>query len=543
MKFKFVFSILLGASALGASAQGGYQDGVDYYNADRFEQAKIILNNTLNQPQTDKGVAYYYLGSIDLREGKTADAKAKFEEGIKAKPESGFNYIGLGEIALKNGDKKGAESQFKAAINTDKKNAALLAAVARAYFNVDPVTYKKEIDSNIAKAMKVSKNMESDVYVLQGDMAAKEHNVGEAAGKYEQAIEYDRQKGVINPEAFVKYANVYIKPNPDFAINKLKELNELLPTSALAQRELAEKYYDNNQFTLAAQQYGKYMSNPNHFQQDEQRYSGLLYFGQDYAKSLEVAENVLKKDPDNFYMYRMVMLNNAALKNYEAADAAAQKLFAAPGATFTYTDYVTYGDVLENLGQNEKALQMLEKAHATNPDKKDVLIKISAAYSGMKDYAKAAEFMQKYVDEAGDEASLQEIFVLSNRYKNLAISLPEGSDERKAAAQKGLEYVDMAIKDAATKAPLYRNRATLLMVRDGSTPTDELAETYKNMLAEYDKDPANKTKNVDGYKSAYNVLANYYLNKNDKATAREYYSKMLEVDPNNNELREYLKKF
>lgn len=541
MKFKFVFALMLGAGAFNAMAQGGYQDGVDYYNADRFEQAKIILNNTLSQPNTDQGIAYFYLGSIDMREGKPADAKAKFEKGVSAKPGSGYNYIGLGEIALLGGDKKAAENYFKQAVNCDKKDPKLLSAVARAYFNVDPVTYKKEIDEYIKKALKLSKNLDSDVYVLQGDMAAKEDRIGDAASLYEQAITYDDDKGIVNPEAYVKYANVYIKTNPTFAIDKLKELNQKLPTSALAQRELAEKYYDNNQFTLAAKQYGAYMSNPNHFQQDEQRYSGLLYFGQDYEKSLEVANKVLAQDPDNFYMYRMLMLNNAALKNYEAAAAAAEKLFNAPGATYTYTDYITYGDVLENLGQNDKALAMLEKAHETNPAKTDVLIKISAAYSGMKDYAKAAEVMQQYVD--GGEASLQEIFLLSNRYKNLAISLPEESPERIAAANNGLKYVDEAIKDAATKAPLYRNRATLLMVRDGQTPTQELVDTYNLMIQEYDKDPANKTKYADAYKSAYNVLANFYLNNNDKATARSYYEKMLEVDPNNNDLREYLKKF
>ena len=46
-----------------------------------------------------------------------------------------------------------------------------MAAIARAYFNVDPTLYAKEIEKNIANAMKVSKNKEAQVYVLQGDMA------------------------------------------------------------------------------------------------------------------------------------------------------------------------------------------------------------------------------------------------------------------------------------------------------------------------------------------------------------------------------------
>ena len=106
MKSRFLFSLLMGGCTLASMAQGGYQDGVDYYNADRYEQAKIILDKTLNDASTDKGVAYYYLGAIDLRNGNTAAAKANFDKGIAANPACGLNYVGLGEIALASGDNK-----------------------------------------------------------------------------------------------------------------------------------------------------------------------------------------------------------------------------------------------------------------------------------------------------------------------------------------------------------------------------------------------------------------------------------------------------
>ena len=334
MKFRTIFSLVLGGFALAASAQGGYQDGVDYYNADRFEKAKTILEKTLNDPSTDKAVSYFYLGSLDLRDGNIAAASENFQKGVQANSAYGYNYVGLGEIALKNGNKSEAADLFKKALETNKKDAALMAAVARAYFNVDPTLYKKEIDKQIANAMKVSKNKEPQIYVLQGDML-KTTDVGAAAGRYEQAMIYDEEAGNINPEAYVKYANLYNKANPDFAITKLVELNEKLPNSALAQSELAEKYYDGNQFTKAAEQYGKYIKNPNHFQGDEQRYSGLLYFGKRYDESLEVANQVLAKDPNNEYMQRMVMLNKAALKDFTGAEEAAKKLFSDSYDKFT----------------------------------------------------------------------------------------------------------------------------------------------------------------------------------------------------------------
>ncbi|MDE5650274.1 MAG: tetratricopeptide repeat protein, partial [Duncaniella sp.] len=372
----------------------------------------------------------------------------------------GYNYVGLGEIALKNGNKSDAEKQFKAALETNKKDASLMAAIARAYFNVDPVAYAKEIDKYIANAMKVSKNKEAQIYVLKGDMA-KTTDIGQAAGFYEQAIIYDEEAGNINPEAYVKYSNLYNKVNPDFAIGKLVELNEKLPTSALAQSELAEKYYDGNQLTKAAEQYGKYMQNPNHFQGDEQRYSGLLYFGKKYQESLDVAKQVLAKDPNNEYMQRMVMLNEAALENYPAAEEAAQKLFSHKNAKFTATDYTTHGDILGKLNRPQEAIDAYMTAYNLNPEKnKQILANLSSMYTDLEDYQKAAELMQQFVD-AGD-ASLNDYFILSNRYKNLGLSLPEGSPERTAAANNGIKYVDMAVAEAANKGPLYRNKATLL---------------------------------------------------------------------------------
>ena len=540
MKFRTIFSLVLGGFALTAFAQGGYQDGVDYYNADRFEKAKTILEKTLNDPSTDKAVSYFYLGSLDMREGNTAAAAANFNKGKEANPNYGYNYVGLGEIALKNGNKSEASDLFKKALETNKKDASLMAAVARAYFNVDPTLYAKEIDKQIDKAMKVSKNKEAQIYVLQGDML-KTTDVGAAAGRYEQAMVYDEEAGNINPEAYVKYANLYNKVNPDFAIAKLVELNEKLPNSALAQSELAEKYYDGNQFTKAAEQYGKYIQNPNHFQGDVQRYSGLLYFGKKYQESLDVANQVLAKDPNNEYMQRMVMLNKAALKDFTGAEEAAKKLFSHADAKFTATDYTTYGDILGELKRPEDAVAAYTKAYELNPEKnKQILANISSMYTDLEDYQKAAEYMQKFVD-AGD-ASLNDYFILSNRYKNLGVSLPEGSPERIEAANNGIKYVDMAIESAANKGPLYRNKATLMMVRDGAEITPALVETYQQMLAAYDENPENKEKYRDAYKSAYNNLANYYLKAGDKEQARAYFEKFLEIDPENEALREYLNK-
>lgn len=78
MKFKFLLSVCL-AGALTASAQG-YKDGVEYFKADQFANAKTLLERNLNDASTDKAVAYYYLGAIAVRDQGFRRCKRKLRE-------------------------------------------------------------------------------------------------------------------------------------------------------------------------------------------------------------------------------------------------------------------------------------------------------------------------------------------------------------------------------------------------------------------------------------------------------------------------------
>ncbi len=121
---------------------------------------------------------------------------------------------------------------------------------------------------------------------------------GGAAAKYENAIVNDPS----NSEGYVKYANAYFNVNQQYGIQKLEELLQQQPNSAMAQRELAEKYFLANYWKKASDLYSTYIQNPNHFPEDKARYAVLLYWGERYPESLEVANQILSQDPSNFLM-------------------------------------------------------------------------------------------------------------------------------------------------------------------------------------------------------------------------------------------------
>ncbi len=533
MKLRFLFSLLLGAS-LAASAQGGYQDGVDNYNAGRPDVAKAILTNTMNDSQTDKAVSYFYLGSIAFDEGNLAEAKDNFDKGASINPNYAYNYIGQGEVALKNGNKGEAERLFKRAMELDKKNTAVMIGVARAYFNVNPTAYAKDIDKLIAKALKDSKNSEAAVYVLQGDMQAK-NDPGEAAGKYEMAIVQDQGKNRVNREAYVKYANTYFHVNPKFAIDKLVELNDLEPNSALAQRELAEKYYANDQFGSACLQYGKYVANPNHFPSDEARYAGLLYSAGEYNKSIEWADKILASDPNNFYMYRVIMLDKSALKDWAGAEEAGKRLFSHPDAQLIANDYVLYADALSQMNKADEAVAVYEKAIELNPDKSDLLPKLSAVYDRAGQNEKAVEIYKKYLDMGN--GTTNDLFSMARRYQGLARSLEKGSPERIEAAKEGLKYIDMAIAKVNDNGYLYATKGQLLLTLNDDKPSAEMAQAYEDMIRCFDADPAKKAERASYYTAAYYLLGAYYTDV-DKAKAIQYFNDYLQLHPDDEAVKQ-----
>jgi tetratricopeptide (TPR) repeat protein len=536
MKFKLLLSLLC-AGVLTAGAQGqGFKDGIEYYKADQYGNAKTILERTLNDSSTDKALAYYYLGQIAVHDKDVAAAKNYFDKGIQVNPENGFNYVGLGILALNNNDAKGAKTQFDIAKSKTKKYATLLTAIARAYYNADPVTYAKEVDKSLADAYKANK-LAPAIFVLRGDMDLDQNQIGDAAANYENAIYNDPTSA----EAYVKYANAYIKVNPSYAIDKLIELNQKVPNSALAQRELAEKYYDNDQWTRAAQQYGVYIKNPNHFKEDEERYVVLLYFGKNYDESYSLATKILSQDPNSFLMHRMMFLNRAAQEQYAEAETLANKFFALPQVgnnRFTSNDYVTYGDVLSELGRDSLAIFEYEKAVEVNPEKSDLLKKVSSAYYGSGNYVKAAEAYQKFIDLG--QYSTNDLYVLAGRYMTLAGSLKHGSADKNEAIANANKYIDIVLEKVPDDYRISQRKARILLVANNNEMSEDAANAYERTLQLLDANSENQTKRVDVYREAYNQIGSYYILKKNNEKAKYYYNKMLELDPSNTALRQYI---
>jgi tetratricopeptide (TPR) repeat protein len=537
MKRKFFFaSLMLMGASLVANAQG-YKDGIEYYKVDKLDNAKELLERNLNAATTDKAEAFYYLGQIALHQGKVAEAAANFEKGIAANAMNPYNYVGQAAIALKNGGE--VKTLLEKARKLSKKDAKLEMEIARAFYDANPTTYAKDIEKCIKNARKWNAD-DPDSYIFEADTKADKRDWGNAAGIYELAFDKDPN----NIEAYVKYANTYFNVNPEMAIERLEELQAKVPNSALVQRELAEKYYADNLGAKAAEQYGKYIKNPNHFAQDEVRYVQLLFFGEKYKESLDLATSLVNKlspaDSKVFYMKRMQLYNLVQLEKWTEAVEAGRSFFAnaiPQGSNYEVRDYTDFGQALQTAGFPEEAIAAYNKAIDLNPKNTDLIRNLGDSYADAENFVKAAEYYQRLVDDGNNKSN--DLFTLSNYYLGIASTDSLDAATKADALAKSQKYIDEVDKLVPGNVQIVNQKAKIAKFREGDNNNGAALAAYQELLSILDTKP-DKASYARYFKYAYNYLATYYFTKGDKATAKTYYQKWLEYDPENESLRNYV---
>ena len=458
--------------------------------------------------------------------------------------------MGQGKLALTGTDKvaaeKEAEKYFKEALKgKNKKDAGLNLAIAKAYYETGVPGY----EDYMKKSYKADKKY-PDYFMFEGDVLVDQQKYGDACGRYENAIYFDPNC----IEAYVKYSHIYFDINPTLAIQKLEELQEIAPNSAIAQREMAEAYYKNSQYTKAADAYEKYMQNPNHFQTDRPRLATLLFYGKRYDESLALAKDILSRDPQNFVIRRIVMYDNYELGNMEAAEQAAVEFLGMdPGDNvFTARDYLTYGDILLKEKKYDEAIAQYEKAYELDNTRTDILKVLSDAYERNKNYPKAIESYEKYMEaDTANNQRVMDYYMLGQICYSAGQAAMDSVELRDMYLIKADSMFDVVVKRAPTDYRGYLWRARAAAVRDPELKEGLAEPMYKETLTVLDQDPANREKAatkrayIEAYKylGYYNYLQTTTPSKRNEAIAatKDYWNKMLELDPQNTEILEALK--
>ena len=541
MKTKFFFAtMLIAGAALVVNAQG-YKDGIDFYKIGKLDDAQELLERNLDKAETNKAEAYYYLGQVALKKGDTGTAKSYYDKGVQANPNFALNYVGQGAVALKNGNAKEAENLFKQAEKLAKKDPKLAIAIANAYYMADANAYAKQIDKQKKNAFKWNAN-DPDYYIFVGDDLAHKQEWGQAAGQYELAF----QREPANIESRVKFSNVDFFLNENRAVEALEELLDLVPNSALVQRELAEKYYEASSIkgnvAKAVEHYGTYYNNPNHFAKDEIRYAQLLWMSKDFDKAEEVCDGLIANatDPSNkFFGYRLKFYSQCGEQDWEDAAETGAKFFALPAnerTPYSVTDYSYYATALNRTNRGAEAVATFEKAIQQYPDNADLRSQLANVYNASKDYVKAAEVLQGIVDSGNYDAA--DLYRLANDYRKVADNTTDD-----AVKQNAISKARSAINGAIEKEPNDLSNLNMLAQVELSAENNEYTggalNAYKNLIDAVNKNPGDENANYY-YMMGYRYLATYYSKQGQMPVAKDYYIKWLQYDPENENLRKFV---
>ena len=418
------------------------------------------------------------------------------------------------------GDVNATKAQVKDFMKANKKNAEALAGLGRAFLTAKNYEQAKVYAD---MAMKFGKN-DAAGYILRGDIASAEDNGGEAASYYEMATQQAPQE----PSAYVKYARVYQKVDPQGAVAMLEKLRSVKPDYPV-DAAAGYMYSSNNQLKSAMNYYNKV--------QDPSTLEDYILF--DYASTAYVLDEFEKAQNAGIHKYpqyssfnRIGLFAADKQKKYAEAVTYGKNLFAATDTIkYTAADYSYYADALINTGDTQAAVDAYKKISEVDPENKEVNKLIAMAYSKGKQFNEAVAAYNKYLEVMGDEITYKDYDSFADIYLEQAEAATTDAD--KDAAYKNAADMYGKIAEKFDYAAIYavNKQATVYHLINPDVKAG-IALPYYKKLVELVEAKADKTdSDVNKLATAYTYLAVHYIQNDKKTEAKHWAAKLLEIRP------------
>ena len=517
-------SVLLGQKATAQTIS----EGLNFMEVEKFSSAgKVFKSLAASKPS---GENHFYLGYYYMGIGEPDSARMQFDKGVAADPKGGLSLVGQGSLLLKEGKKAEAKAKFdQAKAITKSKNADVFYRIGEAYVmhegNMDPV----EAVAHAEQALKLNKNL-ADAYVVIGDAALMKLDGTTAANNYDRALG-------LNPrllKTHVRLGDLFIRSkNLNASRDKYNEATAADANYAPAYRRLAEMYYLAKQYPKAIENMEKYMALADKSPANQFRYAGFLILVDKYQQALDILAT-LKNQYNNSAIYNRLM----GYASYETKQCPQgleyiNKYFtlAKPDIVMG-TDYEYLGKLqICSGGDTAKAVENLVKAGKLDSNQVGSLREVAQQFFDAKAYAKSAELMKQYIREAGVAK------VAANDYYLMGLANYYAKDYVQADSAFGAM---IPILDASKQITGYQWKAKARSMQDADG-SKGLAEAEYQKFLELAGAEADQSKLKRDMVNGNSYLALISLKKyNDLAKSKEYAKKALDIDPNNNTAKQIM---
>ena len=522
--------------------------------AERYPKAeKALTQLASSSPTADND---FYLGYYYLKSGQLDKAKATFDKGVQADSKNQLNNIGLAGVALAKKDRATAKSLIDNAVGQTKgKDQNVLIRAAEMYTLSDQTNDPAEALRLLQIAdEKDKKNENAEIEMLMGDAYFLKNDGGNAITKYENAL-------AINPnlaEANYKIGRLYLrgknyKEAQSFFTKAIQNDAEFSPTY----RSLADALASSRAYKGASTNYELYVqksgtTDPEQLL-DVARYK---FLAQDYQGATSYLDQ-LKGKINNPIIDRMYGWAYAALgKNNESVESLNRFISTAPQKVMA-DDYKYLGRAYGQLGTPEGdslGIANLEKA-APGDTTENLYREIGEKYYKTKRYDKAADYYAKTV--ANDKKPQNNDYLwlgLANyqyapRVGRDSSAAPMDTAQVRQVKQQYYLRADSAFTQMAQKieadgkkyplAYYYRAGANYYAYPNDKEKAASLAgPLYEKFIEQaMAPDSADKTDYKRYLITSYKALAGFSLLKKDDTKAKEYFDKVLAIDPNDESVK------
>lgn len=532
---KKITLISAGIILANASFAQTLQEAITKTNNERYQAAAADFRAIISR-EASKGDNYFYYGENFFQNGDLDSANMFYQKGAELNATYPLNYVGLGKVLWYNGKNAEAKTQFfKAATLGANKNTEVMRKTAEAYINSD----NKNLDEAITilnSAIKIEpKNAEN--YLLMGDALLEKNPTegGPAIKQYDKFSELNPK----SPKGILRAGKLYQRGrNYQLALDLYKKAEEIDPTYAPAYREKAELYHLANQDNKAIESYKKYLE-LNNSDEARQRYASFLFVGKQYQNAIIEIEAINKSENSDLYLDRILGYSYAELGNktdtgaYRKGLIAINKFFEksakTPNFKYAGTDYKYKGILLSKTGNDSLGVIEMEKAIVLDPKlEAEMTALIATTWMKAKRYSKAIEMYEKKM--AGDPKNLsgQDYFEMGRAY----YFGPKDFVKSDSCFSK----LTQAIPTFAT-GYFWRGKANVQQ-----DPKNEkwLAKPHYEKALSLVK-PEERSGSKTNVIEACEYLGYYHLTIKDNAKAKEYFTIIKELDPNNKKQIEFFK--
>lgn len=547
-------------------------DAIKLSQSERYEDADDMFSTLVKQSNVSAETYFYYgKNVIDMyladpysnsANSVITQASEIFRKGIAADSANALNNIGLGMIVLfQKNDTTLADTYFKIAeAQFPKKKKAyteyhvnLLIELGDAQLYAKTPRFEKAIAYLRTAESVAPKNTE--IFITLGDIYMAIPDVNSAILNYNRA-QY------INPNltsAIVKIGRLYLRSrNLTDSREAFEKAIKIDSTYAPAYKGLGEMYSMGGAYASSKSNFKKYLDLLGNNIPAQVSYLNALFRAKDYVEVYNNVDNILAVDQSRNYIYRL-----AAYSSYEKRPADYEKGLNYMETFFSKTtedkiitkDYAYYGRLLIKVKKDsamiDKGFEVLQKAYSLDSTDATILSDITINAYFLKRYELAVNMINLKIDKG--LAQPEDYMYLGKSYYQLGLYTKADSTFNKVAemnpdnVQAYLWMANSASKqDPKSELGLAKPKFETLIEKasvDKEKYSRELIQAYSYLSSYYlitAKDYANvdacaeKILQLDPKSTnAYIFLAISAIQRKNYNGAKNYYSKILEFDPNN----------